>query len=269
MKETLHVSIGGCFIQIIFHDTVWKYSKNRLVQDIYRWYTPFFINPHKPDVKVNIKWNDRIGLLTTGQGRVLYSPLCRYNSRTEVTCYYHSSITEFNFAVSSVLNRLFVRRPGFFIHASSIIVHDKAVLFMGESGAGKSTAVGFLKGKYIILSDDVLAIRKEEGRYFAYQTPFVEKNHRIRKQAGRWPVSHIYRVKQANAFKTDPLKDKTAMIDIVTGPKKVESGIYEKQYRTIIDFLNRHPIDTLQFKLDRKEFVRFFRSIVLKEKGEE
>jgi hypothetical protein len=99
------------------------------------------------------------------------------------------------------------------------------------SRRGKINRRRVSEGKYIILSDDVLAIRKEEGRYFAYQTPFVEKNHRIRKQAGRWPVSHIYRVKQANAFKTDPLKDKTAMIDIVTDPKKVESGIYEKQYR--------------------------------------
>lgn len=52
-------------------------------------------------------------------------------------------------------------------HASSVALGDKAVAFLGESGYGKSTlAASFLRKGFPLLTDDVLAIREKDGRFF-------------------------------------------------------------------------------------------------------
>jgi predicted ATPase len=46
------------------------------------------------------------------------------------------------------------------LHASAVVMHDKAVLFAGESGSGKSTAVAMLhRLGYRLLSDDVTEVQ--------------------------------------------------------------------------------------------------------------
>jgi len=49
------------------------------------------------------------------------------------------------------------------IHASAIEVNNKAVLFAGDSGAGKSTTVGaFVQAGYSFISDDISVIKQAE-----------------------------------------------------------------------------------------------------------
>jgi len=61
------------------------------------------------------------------------------------------------------------------IHAHSLgILHDgQALVFCGVSGAGKSTLAELWKKRQVaILSDDRIAIRKREGKVWAYGTPW-------------------------------------------------------------------------------------------------
>jgi hypothetical protein len=52
------------------------------------------------------------------------------------------------------------------LHASAIVVGDRAIAFVGPAGAGKSTtAAAFAKRGYRVISDDVVALMEQEDRF--------------------------------------------------------------------------------------------------------
>lgn len=69
---------------------------------------------------------------------------------------------------------LIVKLNGFLMHASAIKLKDTGLVFTGPSGAGKSTIVT-LKENLHILSDEIIAVRKYNGSFYVYGTPFMSK----------------------------------------------------------------------------------------------
>jgi len=63
---------------------------------------------------------------------------------------------------------------GVLLHACGVSDHGRGLLFVGSSGAGKSTMAELWKnGEGVtILSDDRVIVREEEGRFWAYGTPW-------------------------------------------------------------------------------------------------
>ncbi len=67
---------------------------------------------------------------------------------------------------------------GMMLHASAVALDGSAFLFSAPSGTGKSTHTqGWLRvfDKAEIINDDKPAIRKIDGRYYAFGTPFSGK----------------------------------------------------------------------------------------------
>ena len=63
-----------------------------------------------------------------------------------------------------LIARVLADRQGFYLHASGIIFNGQGLLFIGHSGAGKSTMLKILRGEGEILCDDRMIVRKgEEG----------------------------------------------------------------------------------------------------------
>lgn len=53
------------------------------------------------------------------------------------------------------------------LHASGVAIGDRAVLFLGQAGAGKSTtAAAFAQSGYCVLCDDVAALSLKNGQFF-------------------------------------------------------------------------------------------------------
>lgn len=68
---------------------------------------------------------------------------------------------------------------GMMIHASAVALNNDAYLFSAPSGTGKSTHTeGWLRvfSDALIINDDKPAVRKVNGRYYAFGTPFSGKN---------------------------------------------------------------------------------------------
>ena len=64
------------------------------------------------------------------------------------------------------------------IHSSCIVYENKAVLFLGESGTGKSTHTSLWRRHIegaILLNDDSPILRVEEGKVWAYGSPWSGK----------------------------------------------------------------------------------------------
>jgi len=68
--------------------------------------------------------------------------------------------------------RLLADRGGIILHGSGIILKEKGYLFVGHSDAGKTTLVKIFHHHAKILNDDRMIVRKEDGRFYLYGTPW-------------------------------------------------------------------------------------------------
>ena len=84
------------------------------------------------------------------------------------------------------------------IHSSCIVCDDRAVLFLGESGTGKSTHTGLWR-KHIegarLLNDDSPIIRLIDGKIWAYGSPWSGKTACHKQE--RYPLAGCTRLSQA------------------------------------------------------------------------
>ena len=76
--------------------------------------------------------------------------------------------------------RQLLDRDGMMLHSSTVVVDGKAYCFTADSGTGKSTHVElWLKlfgDRAYILNDDKPALRREDGVWYAYGTPWSGKH---------------------------------------------------------------------------------------------
>ncbi len=75
---------------------------------------------------------------------------------------------------------LIVNRNGFLLHAAGVVNGEKGYVFFGKSGTGKTT-VARLSINYTLLSDDLLIIKKINGNFQVFATPFGGELIRERK----------------------------------------------------------------------------------------
>lgn len=108
----------------------------------------------------------------------------------------HSLEAAVRIGVSLALPRI----GGLVFHASAIATDDGARLFLGESGAGKSTISSMLGDSSLAcrkISDELVAVVYDEqrSRWLAHVTPFIGGAGLPHGQS--WPVKELYFLRQA------------------------------------------------------------------------
>lgn len=102
------------------------------------------------------------------------------------------------------------RGRGIELHACGIVdEHGVGRVFVGHSGAGKTTLSGLWRGPGTILSDDRIIVRLEEGAVWMYGTPW-HGEARLSAQ-GRAPLGGIYVLQKAPHTVLRPLPEATAV----------------------------------------------------------
>lgn len=92
------------------------------------------------------------------------------------------------------------------IHSSCIIFQNQAVLFLGESGTGKSTHTRLWRENIegsVLLNDDSPMIRVEDGRVWVYGSPWSGKTPCYKNE--RYELKGCVRLSQAPYNKIRPL----------------------------------------------------------------
>lgn len=64
-----------------------------------------------------------------------------------------------------LLPHFFLKKNIYLIHSSAVVFNDKAKLFLGQSGAGKTTVTKFSE-KHIVCSDDMNVLIEEDGKFY-------------------------------------------------------------------------------------------------------
>lgn len=179
------------------------------------------------------------------------------------------SFRQFNFLCKTILASFLLLHDGVVLHASSVEYRDKAILFAGKEGSGKSTIVKLIP-EHLILNDDFAIIRKKENNYYLYSSPFYETNPFPKKKKVVL-IDRTYFLKQSNTCAIAPIDRNYAMlrmIPLVLNPLsfipstwKNFPELYNKKVGTRMlnaarDFSMTIPCYMLQFRKDRS-FVQY------------
>ncbi len=81
----------------------------------------------------------------------------------------------------ALFNRFLIAHNGLMLHSSAVVVDGYAYLFSADSGTGKSTHTDLwveeFGDKAFIINDDKPALRKIDGEWFVFGTPWCGKNN--------------------------------------------------------------------------------------------
>ncbi len=155
------------------------------------------------------------------------------------------------------------KRSGALVHAACMTSNNKAFLFPGTSGAGKSTLSRQLRktGGMALISDDRIVVRKIDGQYKAFGTPWPGEEG-IAENRGDL-LSSIFFINHGESNKVIPMKPNDALKRLVPtisvpwyDPKAVT-----KMLQLCDDVISTIPIYDLYFKPDQ-EISNVFESFV-------
>lgn len=134
------------------------------------------------------------------------------------------------FLLGTSFGVLLMQRGVIPLHGSAVEIDGKCVLFIGDSGAGKSTiTASLLERGYKIISDDVIAVRKNDKTYLAYPSYPQQKLSNISlnylgKKASDYKKVNIddarnkYYVSRKHYFRESPMNiDKIVVLSIGEG----------------------------------------------------
>ena len=148
-----------------------------------------------------------------------------------------------------------LKYDGFQFHSSAVVVNGKAYLFSANSGTGKSTHTSlWLKlfgEKAFILNDDKPALRKKDGIWYAYGTPWSGK-HDISVNTSV-PVAGICMIERGEINEITPFTGKTAIFEVYAQtnmPKSAENRILLLEL--LDDLIQNVPIWKLRCNMDQE-----------------
>ena len=267
-NKTIYLNIGGFNIKVNFKPAKNKYFQKKLISEIFNEYQGFILYklPKIIDYSIDILDKQHHGIyvkkIDNKNIKFVYLSEEKEN-HSKTTTYYYIGITLFSHVVANVLEKLLSKHVGFFIHASAIKYdNNKAILFLGPAGAGKSTVITLLKDKYTPLADDTVILKKEGRTFYIYQTPFVEKNSWVIKRRGRYEIKRICFLKKSLSFKFDKIVEGDYITTNLLKQLVMDKKIVKNHMKFFLEFINKfNEFYTLHFGINRENILKLFSNI--------
>ena len=172
----------------------------------------------------------------------------------------------YGFSVASVYKFLFLyislilaKQKKLFIHGAGIKKKDSGYLFLGESGAGKTTIAGSVK-RGDVFSDDSPVIGREDNLFYIYPSPYSQVDMFEHKRDGRClkktELIKLFFLKKSDKLFIKPRDRKTALAEIIK--KHIHSFEFMESKSRIAafdlcyDLCNSLPIYDLYFQKNDK-----------------
>ena len=161
------------------------------------------------------------------------------------------------YAIDSVLriaHSIFLaHNGGFLLHAASAIRGERAFLFSGVSGAGKTTIARLAPTDATLLTDEISYVRREGGQFHAWGTPFTGELATPGKNQAA-PLGACYFLEKGPENRIEALSKPDALRKLLRNilffAKDAES--VKLVFSSAWDFVNEVPIKRLIFTPDQK-----------------
>jgi hypothetical protein len=161
------------------------------------------------------------------------------------------------YAIDSVLRilhtLLLTREGGFLVHAASVVRNGRAFLFAGLSGAGKTTIARLAPPDAILLTDEISYVRRQQGQYYAFGTPFTGELARLGENL-RAPLAAVYLLVKgsANTIESVSLADASrALLQNILYFAR-DPALVQLVFQAACDCVCRVPVRRLTFVPDAR-----------------
>jgi hypothetical protein len=140
---------------------------------------------------------------------------------------------------------------GFLLHAASAIRGNRAFLFSGISGSGKTTIARLAPRDAIYLTDEISYVRLVDGRYTAFGTPFTGELNMSGANAAA-PVAALYFLKQGTEHRINPIPPELALRKLLRNILffAADSALTAQVFQVACAFISALPASELIFRPD-------------------
>lgn len=263
--EPLYLSIAGFIIKLEFKESDLEGVKKEVFQNfLKREFKDFIINvASKVDFTIEIYQRLDFEFFFKTDEQKSYLLLYQVISPRKAITFYYVTYQQVQLIIRNICQLLLAKNNGVILHASACLVKGKAHLFLGKSGAGKSTTVRLLFRDFLPLADDMVILKKENKQFFFYQTPFIEKNLIFKKTFKSFPVGGVYFVKKSNTYSIDKIHQKHIISKMFVNQLFTEYADKSAQVKYLLDFLdNFDNFNYLSFSLaDPKKLIDLFKNL--------
>jgi hypothetical protein len=248
-----------------------KGVKKEFLGEFERKYSPFFVERGNPDFTLEVFEKDEQflgnenGLLKLEEkvedgNKVLLSNFAKgyeidrngtsmvfIQKNVNSVSYFTSLENHFRWVFSYRI----LKDGGFLLHSSSFIKNDKAHLFIGDSGDGKSTVAEFARNAgHKILSDDLNIIFKKGDEYYATSSPFYGQMSQEEKCKESYKVGSCYRLRKNSENRLKKMSIAESLVVFIPccvfiDDKKIRN---ENLISSVIEFMRKVPSFELFFK---------------------
>jgi hypothetical protein len=148
-----------------------------------------------------------------------------------------------------IVARLLARHDGALIHASTAIVDQVAYVFVGHSGAGKSTIASIAEAEGArIPTDDRTILTVRDGLPMAWGTPW--HGSLIRKSPEGAPLRGLYLLQKASEDRCEPLPGSRAVKELFV--RLIQPRLHPREVQLTLEVLERIvervPVAILHFR---------------------
>ena len=143
---------------------------------------------------------------------------------------------------------------GFLLHAATVIRNGKAFIFTGRSGAGKST-VASLSPEGTVLTDEISLLRREDGIWRAYGTPFWGEFRAAGSNTSA-PVAGIFRLLQAAENRVEALRPMATLRALL--PNVLFFSAEAEANRQLLDIVNQAAKEIAGYNLSFRRTPAFW-----------
>ena len=136
------------------------------------------------------------------------------NGHAAMHCFTTQSESVLDYFLRMVFALLIYEAGGLMLHGAGIIRSEKAVVFFGHSGSGKTT-VSQLSGEENVLNDDLLMLMPGDQGWRVAATPFWNPKQ-VRPSARQARLGGIFRLVQDNQVFLRPARSAEALAELIS-----------------------------------------------------
>jgi hypothetical protein len=201
-----------------------------------------------PDADAEVWLEDREWKMVRGDFRASWNPAERRGQVFQTANPYSID------SVLRILHTLMLApEGGFLLHASSAVRNGKAFLFSGVSEAGKTTMARLAPADVTVLTDEASYVRKVDGHYFAYGTPFAGELGAPGKNISA-PVAALYLLKKASDNRIEEIDPADALQRLLRNILFFahQSDMVRQVFEAACAFVSAVPVYQLSFFPDQR-----------------
>jgi len=255
------IKIADFNFKISFDKTPWTALRDKTETEFKHHFSRFITTNKFIKLDCHIRYIHRqfTELLSNKKKDQFYTYLFSKKANGDISTSYQNGTLHLLLIIKIILQDLLSKNKGFLLHCSAAKINNKAFLFVGGEGAGKSTIVKLLIKEYQPLTDDIAIIKKTNQKYCLFQSPFIESNQ-YEKSNKKFTISKIFFLKKSNTNFIEEINKKYTINKLFQKQILFIEKNIGLQIPLIKDFISNHKFFVMHFTKNSSKLISLFKN---------